>query len=267
MADEFDILGSETYTPQEKDISVTGARKLLNMIFIVDVSGSMEYDKKIDAVNEAFTQMIPLLRQQQIDCQSAFEMKIAILAFSNTAEWIVPLMPIMEYNHNEIICTKWQTYYCQAFQELQKKLTRKEYMAHVGKIAEPYIMFMTDGIPMDNYGPALDALLGNGWFQNSQRFAVLIGKDAINSPAARAAVERFASDPQKGVINAVDAAELAREVQAKTIHTIQVATQHAVAGVQTEETEGGDNGGTGGFDQLNDVSWDDIDILDDGDFI
>ncbi len=226
-----DVMRSETYTPQIGGMQTKGTQKLLNMFFIVDISGSMRGGRRIEAVNEAFTQMIPALRQIQIDSMSEFELKIAIMTFDQEARWIVEPTPIMEYDHNEIDCSQWVTYFSRAFATLGEKLTRKAYMAHTGKIAQPYIMFMTDGEPTadDNYEPELEALLENGWFRESQRFAVLIGEEAIKSPSARAAVEKFVTNSEEGIINAADAADIAAEVQAKTIHTIQVATKHGVA--------------------------------------
>lgn len=225
-----DFMGSEVYTPQMGDMRTKGTAKLLNIIFVVDVSGSMRGDGRIEAVNEAFTQMIPALRQIQIDSMSEFELKISIMTFDQNARWIVEPTPIMEYNHEDLVCSEWVTYFSNAFKELGQKLTRKEYMAHTGKLAQPYIMLMTDGEPTpdDNYQPVLDELLGNGWFKASQRFAVLIGTQAINSQAARDAVAQFVTNPTEGIINAADAAAIAAEVQAKTIHTIQIATKHGV---------------------------------------
>ena len=57
--------------------------------------------------------------------------------------------------HEEIDCSQWVTYFSRAFRTLGDKLTRNEYMAHTGKIAQPYIMLMTDGEPTkeDNYKP------------------------------------------------------------------------------------------------------------------
>ena len=220
----------EIYTPAIGGLTQQGTGKLLNIIFIVDVSGSMRGEKRIDAVNEAFTQMIPALRQIQMECMSEFELNISIMTFDQDARWIVNPTPIMEYDHNDIACSEWVTYFSNAFRKMREKLTRKEFMAHTGKIAQPYIMFMTDGEPTDgdNYESELDTLLENGWFTNSQRFAVLIGKDAINSSSARRAVSKFVSNAEEGIINAADAAAIAAEVQAKTIHTIQIATKHEV---------------------------------------
>ena len=184
---------------------------------------------------------------------SEFELKISIMTFDQEARWIVNPTPIMEYDHNDITCSEWVTYFSNAFRKLGEKLTRKEFMAHTGKLAQPYIMFMTDGepTPNDNYGPELDALLENGWFTNSQRFAVLMGKEAINSSGARSAVSRFVSNEREGIIDAADAAAIAAAVEAKTIHTIQIATKHVVG--TSEDDFGGNNnaqgndGGFGGF--------------------
>ena len=262
----MDYTGSELYTPPIGGMHTVGTGKLLNMIFVVDVSGSMKAEKRIDAVNEAFQKMIPALREIQMDSLSEFELKIAIMTFDQEARWIVNPTPILEYNHNDIDCSQWVTYFSRAFEKLGEKLTRSEFMAHTGKLAQPYIMFMTDGEPTpdDNYGPKLDELLGNGWFNAAQRFAVLMGKDAINSPAARKAVERFVSDPTEGIINAADAAAIAAEVQAKTIHTIQIATKHIVATGegegegQSSNTGTGESGGAGGMSPWDEPDWPDF---------
>lgn len=271
MADDF-IMGSETYTPSLGGMDVKGTQKLLNIFFIVDISGSMRYEGRIDAVNEAFTKMIPALRQVQLDCRSEFELRIAIMTFDETARWIVAPTPILEYTHEEIECSPWVTYFSRAFRTLGEKLTRSEYMAHAGKIAQPYIMFMTDGYPTeeDNYEPELDNLLNNGWFKVAQRFAVLIGKESIDSPEARAAVEKFVTNTTEGVINAADAAAIVAEVQAKTVHTLANMTQHRVD-TPVDENNNGDSGdgdfggfGDGGF---GDGGFGDFGGFDDSSFI
>lgn len=261
MADNF-IMESETYTPQMGSMSTKGTQKLLNTFFVVDISGSMRAEGRIDAVNEAFIQMVPILRQVQLDCLSEFELRIAIMTFDASARWIVAPTPILDYNHEEIDCSQWVTYYSRAFRTLGDKLTKGEYMAHTGKIAQPYIMFMTDGAPTkeDNYEPELDKLQENSWFKSAQRFAVLIGKDTINNPSARAAVEKFVSDSTEGIINAADASVIAAEIQAKTIHTVVNMTKHNViddlGGLLEEDSDKGEDSAFGGeFDGFDDGSF------------
>lgn len=264
------FMDMETYTPQMGAMPTKGTQKLLNLFFVVDISGSMRGEGRIEAVNEAFTQMIPALRQIQMESQSEFELRIAIMTFDQDARWEVAPVPIMEYNHEEIACSEWVTFFSSAFDALNEKLTSKAYMAHEGKIAQPYIMFMTDGEPTedDNYQPALERLLENGWFREAQRFAVLIGQDTINSPSARAAVSRFVTNEQEGIINAADAAAIAAEVQAKTIHTVVNMTKHNVDDKTSNNAFGDDK------DSKDDDfgNWDDFDFgdfsgFDEGDFI
>ena len=247
MADKYTDM--ETYTSPISGFSTKGTQKVLNMIFIVDTSGSMRYGGRIEAVNDAFVQMIPQLRKVQDDARSEFELRIAIMSFNETAEWLVEPTPINEYDHNEIPCSEWVTYFSRAFAALNEKMTSSAFMEHTGKIAAPYIMFMTDGYPTesDNYQPELDNLLNNGWFANSQRFAVLIGTDAINSPEARTAVERFVTNPKEGIVNAADAVAIAAEVQAKTMHTVVNMTKHNVD-VSNDTSFGTDTGAFNGTD-------------------
>lgn len=228
MLDDFKYF--EGYTPQLGELKIKGTAKILNIFFIVDVSGSMRIDGRMDALNESFVRMVPALRQIQIDCMSEFELRIAIMTFHQKAQWIVEPTPIMEYNHKEISCTEWVTFYSNALKKLNEKLTRKEFMEHSGKMAQPYIMFMTDGEPYenDNYQVELDKLNKNGWFKAAQRYAVLIGKEAINSEKSREAVKNFVSNPIEGIINALDAEEIISVVQARTLHTIKIETQHHI---------------------------------------
>lgn len=79
----------EAITTQSGAMTTSASRKLLNMIFVVDTSGSMRFDGRIEAVNEAFTSMIPALREIQLNSQSEFELKISIMRFDETAEFIV----------------------------------------------------------------------------------------------------------------------------------------------------------------------------------
>ncbi|MGX8715295.1 MAG: vWA domain-containing protein [Lachnospiraceae bacterium] len=248
-----DVMRTESLTAQMGDFTTQSTQKILNIFFIVDVSGSMRFEGRIEAVNEAFTRMIPALRQIQLDSISEFELRIAIMTFDQYARWIVAPTPIMEYNHEEIVASQWVTYFSEAFKTLGEVMTSKAYMAHSGKIAEPYIMFMTDGFPTEDdiYQPALDDLKQNGWFRNSRRFAVLIGADAINSSSARDAVAGFVSDVNEGIIDAADAEAIAASVQAKTIHEVANMTKHAVDVGQTGGMSGSSSGGFSGFDSGN----------------
>lgn len=222
MANEFEELlkGQEVLGTMDSMSAMT-TNKVLHMIFIVDISGSMDGDC-IDNVNDAFHQMVPELQEIQQKVGDTFELYISILKFGSSASWAVTPTPILNYVHNDIEADGGGTDFRNAFEALKSKLTRKEFMAHRGKIAEPYIMFMTDGYPNSNdYEPVLDELSENLWYTKAQRYAVLIGEDAISNVSARNAVEKFASDAKEGIVTAKDAVDIVSVVSAKTIHTIK----------------------------------------------
>lgn len=223
MANNFEeLLKGQEYLGTMGDMPGKAAQKTLLMIFVVDTSISMEGDR-MDHVNQAFQEMVYLLQNFQRDVNDAFELDIAILAFGSKAVWKVPPTPILQYAHVPIAANGGGTNYGNAFRALQEKLTRKEYMAHTGKIAEPYIMMMTDGEPNDSdYGQVLNELeKNNTWYKYAQRYAVLIGETAINNEKSRAAVEAFVTNKTEGIVTAEEAQEIVRVVSAKTIHTIK----------------------------------------------
>lgn len=240
----IDIMKTEEITKSIGETTVVGTAKVLHIVFIVDVSGSMQLDGRMVAVNEAFEKMIPALQEVQRQNASNFEIRISIITFEMDAEWIVEPTPIMEYSHKTIDYTPYRTYYSSAYNALAQRLTSKEefngLFAFDGKRAEPYIMFLTDGFPTedDDYEPALEVLLNNGWFKHARRYAVLIGTDAIDNPSAREAVSRFVSTPE-GIIEAKDATDIVSQVQACTIKEV-VATMHGVPG-QTGSSRTTDN--------------------------
>ena len=241
MPNEFgELLKGQEVLGTMDNMSGMTSNKVLHMIFIVDISGSMS-GACIRSVNDAFHQMVPELQEIQRKVGDAFELYISILKFGSKASWAVTPTPILNYVHEDIAADGGGTDFKKAFEALGSKLSRSEFMAHHGKIAEPYILFMTDGYPNgDDYQSVLNDLSQNGWYAIAQRYAVLIGEDAINNLDARSAVEMFASDKNEGVVTAKDAVDIVSVVSAKTIHTIKGMTiRKPGAGMGDEVTKDG----------------------------
>ena len=247
MADSLEeLLKGSPVTGSINDLPGHAAQKSLLMIFIVDISGSMS-GERIDRVNEAFRTMVPTLQQIQTEVNDAFELSIAVLTFGTNAQWIVPPTPIMAYFHEDLRADGGGTQYGTMLRELQSKLSRQAYMAHKGKIAAPYIMLMTDGKPLDSdYETVIQELQNNLWYFHAQRYAVLIGRKAINDAKARSAVQAFVSDAREGIVTAEDAQAIVETVSAKTIHTVRLMTRRG--GLSAEDgAESRKNQGAGGY--------------------
>lgn len=164
----------------------------------------IDINNKIDEMtfNEKMEEMLLHLKKIQIEESSELDIVISIITFAEKAECKVEQIMITDYVHNFINFDSVNKSYSNAFAMLNEKLSRKKFMNHTGKIAQPYIIIVTDGesTSEDNYESELDALLENGWFKASNRFAVLVGEDAINSTKARNTVNKFVSNPFEGII-------------------------------------------------------------------
>jgi len=214
------------FTPGIGNLQTKGAQKLLVAIFVVDASRSMD-NGRIGAVNNALKELKYKLSEIQSD--NNLDLKVAIMSFTSSARWEVELTPIEELNFNGIQTRAGLTQYGTVFHELNKVLTKDNFMKHTGKIAPPAIMFLTDGEPDDDYNYDLDQLLKNAWFTNASRSAVLIG-DAIYNDSARRAVARFVNSETDDIVAAEDSTMI--------IQKIQIATMHTISGEPMGDTQG-----------------------------
>ncbi|MBQ8160151.1 MAG: VWA domain-containing protein [Clostridia bacterium] len=227
---------SEEFMPAKGAIPVTGSTKALLTLFIVDTSGSMTLDSRIEKVNEAFADIVKGLQQRQDDVGDSFTIFISILGFNQEAKWLVEPTPISEFNFHKIEASRYVTYFGEAMKEVNNQLSRSKLLLSKfkGKIAAPYIMFMTDGYPTEeeDYESIMDQIAQNAWFQGSQRYAVLIGEEATSRPEARRAVARIVKNPKEGIITVADARDIAEKVTAATLIAVDNMTKH---GVQNQE--------------------------------
>ncbi len=189
-----------------------GDEKTLEMIFIVDNSGSMRAringgKTRMEAVNDAiFGELVPSLQEKQRDVAGKFQINISILLFNQNPQWAVYSKPVSSFEYTGFPAPKHGSYYSRAYGELKAHLSRTKLFNKPGKKSQPYIMLMTDGAPTegDDYLSVLNELSGNGWFVQAERYALLIGDDVFNDPEARAAVASFVKDERENIIEATD---------------------------------------------------------------
>jgi uncharacterized protein YegL len=154
------------------------AKQELNLIFVIDKSGSMS-GESIGAVNNAIRDVMCIMPEIQDDTSDAL-IKISALIFSNDAKML----------YSEPKCVndfKWQdldadggTNLSAAYNELAKKLCKKSnggMMPDIGGVA-PIIILMTDGMPTSSdWEACLNNLKRKGWFKVALKYALAIGID------------------------------------------------------------------------------------------
>ena len=172
-----------------------GIRKQeLNLIFVIDNSGSME-GESIGAVNNAIRDVMSIMPEIQDDTSDA-EIKISALTFSDDAKWVYPEpKSVADFKWNDV-CSDSGTDYSKAFDALKSFLSRRENggkMPDIGGVA-PIIIFMSDGMPTSpDWERHLEDLRKKGWFKVALKYALAIG---IDTQEAMDVLKKFTGNPE-----------------------------------------------------------------------
>lgn len=188
-------------------------RKVMTLFYMVDTSGSMG-GEKIGKVNAAMEECIPLLKEVAAANDDA-EIKVAILSFSSGNQWITPASgPV---GLDDIIWNDLQaggmTEFGGALLELDKKLSRNEYLNSQTGAYAPVILLLSDGGPTDNWEAGLNQIKQNNWFKHAIKIAIDI---QIDGGADRSVLAAFTGNPE-AILDAKDTATLK-----KMIHKVSV---------------------------------------------
>ena len=151
-------------------------RKVMTLFYVIDTSGSMQ-GSKIGQVESAL--------QEISDGSDDAEIKIAVLEFSTGASWITPEPVSPEGYRFKSFEACGVTDLGAACKELDKKLSRNEFLQTSAGAYPPVILLFSDGCPTDNWESGLTALQSNNWFKRSIKIAFAIGEDADKSILAR----------------------------------------------------------------------------------
>ena len=184
------------------------ARQELNLIFVIDNSGSM-YGEKIGAVNNAIRDVMSMMPEIQDDTSDAI-IKISALKFSDNAKWIYSEpQDVNEFKWKDLSADG-GTDLSAAYDKLAVWLTKKEkggQMPDIGGVA-PIVILMTDGLPTSyDWEERLNLLKKKGWFKVALKYALAIN---IDSDEAMDVLNKFTGNPE--TVLKVYSAEALRKV-------------------------------------------------------
>lgn len=186
-------------------------RRIMTLFYLIDTSGSMG-GSRIGTVNAAMEECIPLLKEVSAANDDA-EIKVAILQFSSGCSWITPASgPV---GLDDIIWNDLQasgmTEFGGALLELDKKLSRNEFLQSQTGAYAPVILLLSDGGPTDNWEIGLNKIKQNNWFKHAIKIAI-----DIESGSDRSVLTQFTGNPE-AILDAKDTATLK-----KMIHKVSV---------------------------------------------
>jgi uncharacterized protein YegL len=170
----------------------------LHFVWLVDTSGSMGYEGKIQALNNAVREAIPPMRDAAA-AQPQAQVLVRVISFSEGARWVLAdPTPVEEFT--------WTDLAAGGTTDLGSALAMVADQLRVPPMSEralpPVLVLISDGQPTDDFGAGLDRLLAEPWGVRAVRVAIAIGRDAdsrvlhrfINNPDVRPVM---ASNPEQ----------------------------------------------------------------------
>lgn len=204
------------------------ARQELNLLFVIDNSGSME-GEKLGAVNNAIRDVMSIMPEIQEDTSDAV-IKISALKFSDDAKWVYSEpKSIGDFKWSDVSADG-GTNLSRAYDALSKWLTKKEkggQMPDIGGVA-PIIILMTDGMPTSyDWKNHLEKLKKKGWFKVALKYALAIG---IDTQEAMDVLSAFTGNSET-VLKVYSAEALRKVIKVIAVTASKVKSNSSSAGV------------------------------------
>ena len=154
------------------EFTVSSARPL-PVILLVDVSGSMAANGKIEGLNDAVAEMIATFGEEE---DSRAEIHVSVITFgSEGAKVHKPLKPAADVTW-ENMAAAGRTPMGGAFSIAQELIEDREVIP--ARAYRPTIVLVSDGVPTDDWRVPLASLLESDRASKASRFALGIGEDA-----------------------------------------------------------------------------------------
>ena len=180
-----------------KEFTMSSARPL-PVIVLADVSGSMAADGKVDALNEAVTEMLSTFAEED---DTRAEIHVAVITFGNGGAALHKTLKPAHDTTWEPMKAAGRTPMGEAFALAQGMIEDQELIP--GRAYRPTLVLVSDGVPTDDWQGPLRRLLGSERASKAMRFAMGIGADADSQTLIE-----FLDDAEARVFEAHEAREI-----------------------------------------------------------
>lgn len=230
------------------------AKQELNLLFVIDNSGSMT-GEKLGAVNNAIRDIMAIMPEIQEDTADA-TIKISALKFSDKASWIYSEPKSVEDFKWKDLNAEGGTNLSEACDKLSDYLRKKSNggeMPDLGGVA-PIIILMTDGMPTSpDWEDHLNALKKKGWFKVALKYALSIG---IDTEEAMDVLTKFTGNPET-VLKVYTAEALRKVINVIAITASKVKSSSATStqGATTNQNDIAQDEINNNLKDIEDVEW------------
>ena len=154
------------------------AARPMHFFWIVDCSGSMMIDGKMQSLNNAIDESIPAMRDVAEENPFA-EILVRTVRFSSGAQW-------QDSQPTAVADFKWTNLDAEGVTDMGAAFELVAEQLAVDKMGErgypPVLVLLSDGQPTDDWKKGLDKLLNTPWGKRASRIAIAIGNDADHEP-------------------------------------------------------------------------------------
>lgn len=230
------------------------AKQELNLLFVIDNSGSMS-GEKLGAVNNAIRDIMAIMPEIQEDTADA-TIKISALKFSDNASWIYSEPKMVDEFKWKDLSAEGGTNLSAACDKLSDYLKKKSnggQMPDLGGVA-PIIILMTDGMPTSpDWEEHLNILKKKGWFKVALKYALSIG---IDSDEAMNVLTKFTGDSET-VLKVYTAEALRKVINVIAITASKVKSSSATSsqGASTNQNEIAQDEINNNLKDIEDIEW------------
>jgi len=172
--------------------------RMLPVILLADVSGSMSVEGKIDALNEAVREMTATFANETAARAS---IHVAIITFGGQARLHQPLAAATDIEWVDM-ATEGNTPLGAALDLATSLIDDKDQLPK--SAFRPTVVLVSDGWPNDDWERKLDAFIAGRRTGRTQRLAMGIGSDADE-----VMLRRFVADTDTPIFHAEDATQIA----------------------------------------------------------
>lgn len=190
----------------------------LHFIWLVDGSGSMSADGKIQALNNAIDEAIPHMRNVASENPNA-QLLVRAIRFSNGAHWHVSQPTPVETFEWTPLAADGVTDMGAALKEVAEQLTVERMPS---RALPPVLVLLSDGQPTDDYKAGLKELMAQPWGKKAVRVAIAIGQDA--DPQC---LQAFIGNPEFKPLQANNADRLTQLIKWASTAVVQSASSPA----------------------------------------
>lgn len=189
---------------------------LLHFIWIVDCSGSMKYNGKIQQINDAIRSSIPAMKNVAKDNPNT-KLLVRAVSFSNHANWHIG-------KPTEIENFQWNDLNADGLTAMGEALQLVANELSVEKLTQrgfpPVLVLVTDGVPTDEFEDGLKALFDTPWGKKAIKIAIAIGNDT--EPEI---LRKFIDDPTRTPLKAINAEMLVYFINWASTEVLKAASQ------------------------------------------